>query len=868
MTTNPNFLEAPLASPPKELKISPVRILVTLVCLIFLAEMFAMLVIYLVNPANFLISTLLDGLIMILLILPCLYYFQLNPLVKENNERARAEQAMRASEELLRKVLELLPVGVWITDAAGKIVHGNPTSEQIWAGKKYVGIDQYGEYKGWWLDSGEPIQPNDWAAARAIIKGETSINEEVEIECFDGTHKIILNSVVPIIDTQQAIQGCIIVNEDITERKRSERLFKTVLETLPVGVWITDETGKIFYGNPAGQQIWAGARYVGTDQFGEYKGWWLNTGKPIDAEEWAVARAIKNGEISLNEEIEIECFDGTHKIILNSAIPIRDERERILGAFVVNQDITRRKKAEQVLIQTNELLERYFNSIHTMIAYMDHDFNFIRVNDTYAAGAGHSPGFFIGKNHFDLYPHEENLAIFRKVVDTGEPYIVYEKVFENPEFPERGKTYWDWSLQPVKKADGSVEGVVLSLIDVSQRKRAELQLAQQNQELRQLTYSERQQRELAEGLVQVSLTLNASLNLDEVLQSILEQIRSRVPFQGGEIILLEGNTLNRANYLGFESHPESVQALERIQVIENSPLYQKIIADHQPIVIEWTTHHNGWRVSPGLEWVQSSVTVPMILELRVIGFINLYSSSPAEFTQETVRRLQAFAAPASLAVDNARLYKAESNARQIAEMLSASAHALTQTLNPEYKINTLLDHLRTIIASDTASVILLEDEENLSMKFNRGYGSWADREDIPTIALDGITDSLLQRIKMGRKHLIIPNLVPDSSADAAPMLLHIDKWLVIPLITGGKTIGLVELGNPAVDELSPELSRLVETLVSQAAVVIQNARLFEQLRASSERLQTLARSLVEIQESERYSIARELHDEAGQDQHF
>jgi signal transduction histidine kinase len=61
-----------------------------------------------------------------------------------------------------------------------------------------------------------------------------------------------------------------------------------------------------------------------------------------------------------------------------------------------------------------------------------------------------------------------------------------------------------------------------------------------------------------------------------------------------------------------------------------------------------------------------------------------------------------------------------------------------------------------------------------------------------------------------------------------------------------------------------EDGRAAEALVSQAAVVIQNAWLFEQVRASNERLQALARKLVEVQESERYHIARELHDEAGQ----
>ena len=45
--------------------------------------------------------------------------------------------------------------------------------------------------------------------------------------------------------------------------------FETVLEHLPIGVWLANEKGEIIYGNLAGQKIWEGARYVGPDEFHE-----------------------------------------------------------------------------------------------------------------------------------------------------------------------------------------------------------------------------------------------------------------------------------------------------------------------------------------------------------------------------------------------------------------------------------------------------------------------------------------------------------------------------------------------------------------------------------------------------------------------
>jgi PAS domain S-box-containing protein len=736
-----NFLgllgEPPI--PPKR-SLSPLRILTVLVILIFATEMIAMMITYNIEIPSYLLMSLLDGFIMVVLILPGLYFLQLRPLLREINERTRVESALRQSEKLLWKVLELLPVGVLITDKDGNIVHGNPASHRIWSGLRHVGVEQYEEYKGWWPDTGMRVAPDEWAINRAITQGKTVLDEEVEIESFDGIRKTILNSAVPILSEGNSVQGVIIVNQDIT--------------------------------------------------------------------------------------------------------PIRQK--------------------EKELRQTNELLEKFFLSIDTNIAYLDREFNFIRVNETYANRAGHPENFFVGKNHFALYPHAENQAIFQNVVETGQPFSVLEKPFEYPEFPEQGVTYWDWGLHPVKGLAGKVEGLVLSLVEVTERKLAELQLERQNKELRELSNAEHKNRELAESLVQATIIVNTSLELDQVLSSILEQIRKAISFRGAGIILFKDQITSVAGYLGFEGYPEGVKALESFCILEDNPILQQVRSSLQPVLISSTREYTEWPLITNLEWVGSFQTVPLINGSQVTGVIILTSEYSGVFSQEDVNRVMAFAAPAALAIHNAQLYQAEQTARQTSETLRSAVQALSQTLDLEQVIHTLLEHLQLVIPADTAGVSLLGDESRVEVRALRGYGLWAHRAEISSFPIDGITDSVIQRMISSRRSLRIPNLEITSAQANQPQTQKISNWLLLPMIASDKMIGYVEVGQSGEGVFKTEDVRWAETLASQAGVAIQNARLYEQVRSSSERLQSLAHKLVDVQENERHHIARELHDEAGQ----
>ncbi|MCF7911186.1 MAG: PAS domain-containing protein [Candidatus Cloacimonetes bacterium] len=164
-----------------------------------------------------------------------------------------------------------------------------------------------------------------------------------------------------LYEQEGQISGILGSGEDITDQKqlsseliRNELHLHKIFDILPIGLWIADENGKLLISNPAGVKIWGAEPHVGIEEYGIFKAYRLPSHEEILPEDWALAHTIKEGITVENELLEIEAFDGRKKLILNYTAPVIDDNGRVMGAIIVNQDVTEEKQLEQNLAESEE----------------------------------------------------------------------------------------------------------------------------------------------------------------------------------------------------------------------------------------------------------------------------------------------------------------------------------------------------------------------------------------------------------------------------------------------------------------------------------------------------------------------------------
>jgi PAS domain S-box-containing protein len=277
-------------------------------------------------------------------------------------QRVLAESAVRKSERVLREAEELGHTGSWEHDLIKGEFFNTPENLRLFFGADHSKGERFEDYL-------EAVHPDD----RAYVTGrhQKLLEEggpgdiEFRVVWPDGSVHTLVGRATVVRDPSGQAVRVYGTNADVTEPKRveeamhqSQQLLNLVLDTLPVGVAVVDQAGDIVMSNAASRRIW-GERMIdsGNERWARSPGYWHDSGIRLTPEQWPSVRALRGGQTTLNELIDIDAFDGRRKTIQASASPIHDAGKTIVGAVIVIEEVSERVKAEKALHESADRLQ-------------------------------------------------------------------------------------------------------------------------------------------------------------------------------------------------------------------------------------------------------------------------------------------------------------------------------------------------------------------------------------------------------------------------------------------------------------------------------------------------------------------------------
>ncbi len=324
------------------------------------------------------------------------------------------------------------------------------------------------------------------------------------------------------------------------------------------------------------------------------------------------------------------------------------------------------------------------------------------------------------------------------------------------------------------------------------------------------------------AIAEISQALNESLQLEQVFQLIANTALRIIPRAERTVIHLLDETAQVLRPItvteGGETNPVGLMMRPGEGIAGRVILEGKLInvpdTDADPQFLR------GRRFSGG-----ALLVTPIQNRWGKVGTITVQSASPHAFSADDERLLSILGQQAALAIQNARLFEAEQRARRVAETLRAANVALTETLELNRVLDTLLDYVYVLIPYDSASVVLVENDQ-LVVSVLRGYEQWGQAR-LLRQAIAERRFPPLNTVLFSRRSMLVSNVREYKEWSLLPETLHVKSWLGVPLLAGGKVIGLYTMEKVVPDYFTAEHQRLAEALAAQAAVAVQNALLYE-----------------------------------------
>lgn len=317
--------------------------------------------------------------------------------------------------------------------------------------------------------------------------------------------------------------------------------------------------------------------------------------------------------------------------------------------------------------------------------------------------------------------------------------------------------------------------------------------------------------------------VTAVLDVNELLEKTPELIRRLIPFDALAVYLFDErrNDLSVAYSVGY---PDT----SGIRLSLSEGIVGRVVESQQALVVgDVSADPHYIEVVPGMA---STLAVPLIHKKRAVGALNILSRTRDQYSEQDAAILRQFAAAVAVALVNARLFERQRADAAAFEMLAEIGREVAAVLDLDQLLSNIAQLTRRVVDYRTFGILLYDEErQELEMKIAVQYG---EKQVLPKVKLG---EGLVGYAALHREAVLVPDVAKDPRYIKA--VEDVRSELAVPMLLKDRCIGVFDLESPELDAFTKRDVEILTLLASQAAVAIENARLYETVSHSEARME-------------------------------
>jgi signal transduction histidine kinase/HAMP domain-containing protein len=346
----------------------------------------------------------------------------------------------------------------------------------------------------------------------------------------------------------------------------------------------------------------------------------------------------------------------------------------------------------------------------------------------------------------------------------------------------------------------------------------------------------------------IARAASATMDLDDLLEIVYQEISAIFQADAFLVALYDEETDELNFRLQIDEGEREPLRLRPLGI----GLTSFVVTEKRPLLIQDFEQERDHLPPPVLcgtmKAPASWLGVPMQVGERVVGVICVQAYRPHAYGEEEQLLLSTIADQVAIALENARLFQAEREQRELSEGLEHAAAAVSSTLHLDRVLDHILEQVERVVAGDAFNIMLIEDEHAQVVRW-RGYEPFAAEKLVSTVTFRIAEVPGLQQMVETGEPIVIRDTMTYPSWVGTPGMEWLHSYVAAPIQVGGVTVGFLNVDGTRPGQFGPADARRLEAFASHAATAIENARLFGAVQQRVAEMETLQRTSLQLTSS-------------------